>query len=389
MHDRSANRIIELSENREIIVVGAGKNGIQLAEYLLNKGVNIRSFFDNNRFLYSRTIFGLPVESPRKYEKGNWIYVISTEMPVRDELIEQLICLGIDKDNILVYYPTRSYEYLRSVDENEYQEIITEMFRENIGYDMSWEKPQTYNELINWEKIRINDDNRTWLADKVLVKEWVKDKIGERYLVKNIGVYKSVDEIDDEKLPPKYVLKMNNGSVRNIIVKNKDEIDFYKIKSQLSTWFEKNYAYEFLEMHYKNIVPQILCEEYLEEFENGAVDYKVYCFHGKPKFIQRIKNEHTELAKALFYDTEWNPQEFTHYYPIDDYVDRPVFLDDMLRLTQTLCKDFTHVRVDWFVFPDNTFLFGEMTFSSWAGIQKILPEKYDLLFGQLITNCDD
>lgn len=63
---------------------------------------------------------------------------------------------------------------------------------------------------------------------------------------------------------------------------------------------------------------------------------------------------------------------------------RPEKLDEMLKLSEILCKQFKHVRVDWYNMPDGRLLFSEMTFTTWAGLSKFVPEEYDLKFGELI-----
>lgn len=56
----------------------------------------------------------------------------------------------------------------------------------------------------------------------------------------------------------------------------------------------------------------------------------------------------------------------------------------MLELSEILCKDFDHVRVDWYNLPDGRVLFGEMTFSSGVGFAAWTPEEYDTIFGEMI-----
>ncbi len=56
----------------------------------------------------------------------------------------------------------------------------------------------------------------------------------------------------------------------------------------------------------------------------------------------------------------------------------------MIDLTCKLCKDFTHVRVDWFLLPEGDIKFGEMSFSSWSGLKRFSPKEYDYEFGRLI-----
>ena len=78
-------------------------------------------------------------------------------------------------------------------------------------------------------------------------------------------------------------------------------------------------------------------------------------------------------------------QPFSYGYPKDEIVaPRPEKLDEMLELSRKLCKQFNHVRVDWYNMPDGRVLFGEMTFTTWAGLRKFCPEEYDMEFGKLI-----
>lgn len=66
--------------------------------------------------------------------------------------------------------------------------------------------------------------------DKYLVSEWIKEKIGEKYLNELYGVWNSFEEIDINLLLQQFVLKTNHGCGNNIIVKNKTEIIIEEIK---------------------------------------------------------------------------------------------------------------------------------------------------------------
>lgn len=70
------------------------------------------------------------------------------------------------------------------------------------------------------------------LADKVKVREFVRDKIGSQYLTEMYGCWASADEIDFDLLPDSFVLKTNNGCASNIIVRGKNSIDIEKVKSK-------------------------------------------------------------------------------------------------------------------------------------------------------------
>lgn len=99
------------------------------------------------------------------------------------------------------------------------------MYYERFGKRINWENPTTYNEKINWEKLNVKDERRNKLADKLLVRDWIREQIGEKYLTRVYGVWNDANDIDFDKLPNAFALKLNNASGRNFIVKDKSQID--------------------------------------------------------------------------------------------------------------------------------------------------------------------
>jgi hypothetical protein len=92
------------------------------------------------------------------------------------------------------------------------------------------------------------------LADKYLVREWVKERIGEEYLIPLLGVYDKFDDIDFDKLPNQFVIKCNHGSGMNIIVKNKAELNLAEAKAKVDKWMSTNFAFCVgYELHYRDI----------------------------------------------------------------------------------------------------------------------------------------
>lgn len=387
MLKRSLNYVIKRAEESDkIIIVGAGKRGKELLNYLKKeRTIKIEGFFDNNEMITGSFIENFPITKPFK-ANGKCTYILAIDKrEYRNELCNQLLGLGIEKKNIIIYYGYRDYEYFCHLKEEYYEEEIKEMYYEKFGKKLNWDKPVTYNEKINWEKLNVKDERRTQLVDKYLVREWVKGKIGEKYLTKLWKVWDDAEDIDFEQLPNQFVLKLNNGSGRNIIVTNKSQIDQKKIRKQLKEWKENNFAFQSLEMQYKGIVPKIICEEYLEGVAENIYDYNIYCFHGEPAYIWCIKGSHRPGCQASFYNKEWELQPFSYGYPKDPVLaPRPEKLEEMLKLSRVLSKDFQHVRVDWYNLPNGRVLFGEMTFSTWSGLMHFEPEKYDTVFGSLI-----
>lgn len=68
-------------------------------------------------------------------------------------------------------------------------------------------------------------------------------KIGPEYLTPLLGVWKNFNEIDFNELPNEFVLKTNHSSGWNVIVKNKEKLNFTVEKLRFNRWIKKNYAF--------------------------------------------------------------------------------------------------------------------------------------------------
>ena len=163
----------------------------------------------------------------------------------------------------------KDYDYYRSLDPSQYEEELKDWYKRRTKKELDLENPKTFNEKIQWLKLYDSTPIKTKLADKYLVREWVKEKIGEEYLVPLLGVWDKFDDIDFDKLPDKFVLKCNHGCGWNLIVTDKSKIDKVEAKKKFDKWMNTNFAFcNGLELHYKNIQPKIIAEEYLEN--NGG-----------------------------------------------------------------------------------------------------------------------
>lgn len=299
-----------------------------------------------------------------------------------------------DFNRILTHYPKVKNILLKEVQKyNAYGPL-------QIPYKKDWEKwwsrtwqkpfnlsnPQTFNEKIQWIKLFDATPIKTRLADKYLVRDWVKEKIGEKYLIPLLGVYDKFEEIDFDKLPEKFVIKCNHGCAYNIIVKNKSKLDLTEVKAKLDKWMNDNFAYHSMEMHYRDIEPKIIIEKYIEnEGTEDLYDYKFWCFDGKVYYIQFLSERNLGGLKMAFYDRNWQKQNFVYSYPLDEKRNsKPNNLQHMIDLAEKLSAGFNHVRVDFYRLNDGKVLFGEMTFTTASGTCKWNDEKINRYFGDLI-----
>jgi len=285
-------------------------------------------------------------------------------------------------------YSIRKYQIQRDI-----VGLVKKLYKQKTGNDLDLTNPLTYNEKLQWIKLYWYDSLAALCADKLAVREYVKEK-GLGYILNDlIAVYDKVDEIDIKSLPEKFVLKANHGSGWNIICADKSKINWKKTKNLLQRWMHANYYYETCEWVYKDIKPKIICEKFLEDDSIGGLkDYKIFCFDGEPKLIQ-VDLDRNTIHKRNIYDLTWNYIPVSIKYPTapEIKVPKPANLDEMLLCAKVLSNGFPHVRVDFYSVNGKTF-FGELTFIHGAGYEKITPESYNLLMGSwfklpLINSC--
>ncbi len=267
------------------------------------------------------------------------------------------------------------------------EEIIKEQFSNALGYELNLENPRTFNEKLQWLKLYYHDPLMTKCADKYLVREFIKETIGEEYLIPLIGVWDRVEDIDFDSLPNQFVLKVNWGSGQNIIVKDKTKLDIEEVKNKLSLWLlpTSNHYYYSYEWCYKNIEPKIICEEYIEQMDGNLFDYKFHCFNGVPRHIGVFLYRNTPNFRSCYYNVNWQKEDYQFgYKKYDDEIMKPNKLYDMINISKILSNYFINVRVDFFE-VENKLYVGELTLYDGAGLDKFFNIEQDYKFGELLT----
>ena len=111
---------------------------------------------------------------------------------------------------------------------------IKKLYKKLMGKELNLKNPVTFNEKLNWIKLYDRRPEYTMMADKYRVRDYVKEKIGEEYLVPLLGVYERVEEIDFDALPNQFVLKCNHDS-EVVICRDKENNDFFCKKGKLNS----------------------------------------------------------------------------------------------------------------------------------------------------------
>lgn len=183
---------------------------------------------------------------------------------------------------------------------DEYVSALQDWFMKQTKKYLNIENPTTFNEKIQWLKLYDSTPLKAQTTDKYLVRDWVKKKIGEEYLIPLLGVYNSFDEIDFDSLPNKFVIKTNHSSGWNCVVTNKKNINIDELRAKFNLWLNTNFAFMFgFELHYKDIKPKIIIEKFIQNKSGILYDYKFWCFNGEPKYIQFRDDWKADLKMAF------------------------------------------------------------------------------------------
>lgn len=267
--------------------------------------------------------------------------------------------------NILLYLMNKNF--FKWIPDEKY---ITIKYKLEMNQKLNLKEPKTFNEKLQWLKLYDRKPEYTKMVDKYEAKKYVADIIGEEYIIPTLGVWDKFEDIDFTKLPNQFVLKPTHASGNVFICKNKDEIDYKKLKKTVQKWLKRNYYLVHREWPYKNVKPRIIAEEYMEDQIGELIDYKVYAFNGQCDYVMvcfdRIKGE----TKFIYYDRNWNiKKEFSKdgiKYGDTIKIEKPKNLGKMFEFAEILSKNIPFVRVDFYESNGNLYL-GELTFYPSAG----------------------
>ena len=181
------------------------------------------------------------------------------------------------------------------------------LYRIIMGRKLNLKNPKEYNEKLQWLKLNDRKPEYSTMVDKYEVRGYIEDLLGDKYLIPCLGIYDSVDDIDIDALPDRFVLKCTHDSGSVEICKDKSSFDIEGARHRLSQAMKRNYYATYREWPYKSVKPRIIAEGYLEGDGGDLKDYKVMCFNGEAKIIEVHENRFVEgkVHTQTFYDREW------------------------------------------------------------------------------------
>lgn len=255
---------------------------------------------------------------------------------------------------------------------------------------LNLKNPIDFNEKIQWLKLNYQIESILVASDKVKVEQILVEKNLSEYLIKRIGVFHSVKEIDWNQLPNQFVIKTNNASGTNIIIHDKKEVKINRIEKQLKKWLRINFSNYALEPQYQEMEPLILVEELIKTTE-PLKDYRFFCFNGKVEFLYvsidgEINSEGFSDKKVRkgYFDLNFNKLDFLKVNTTEfDNVKKPNNFFQMIKIAEILSEKIPFVRVDLYNVNGQIY-FGEMTFTPSSGFTDYYKDEVLLELGEKI-----
>jgi hypothetical protein len=270
-----------------------------------------------------------------------------------------------------------------------------------FGREANLTSPILFSEKITARKLFERRPIFTTISDKVLVRDYVADRIGHEFLPKVHLVCDRFEDIDFDRLPDEFVIKANHGCRWLSIVEDKKAFDRAAARKQFRRWLRDSYHLYSREYFYKNIQRKLLIEELLKESSGTPViDYKFFVYDGTTRFLLVTKRHFIGGERALtFFDR--NGQKFNvrgtglhklrsiaKARPPGDQREKPAIevtfpanFEQLSRVATELARGFDFLRVDLYN-PGGRILFGELTALPTGGVIGYEPAEFDRILGE-------
>ena len=272
---------------------------------------------------------------------------------------------------------------------------LKSLYKYRTGKKLNLKNPKGFNAKLQWIKLYDRNPLYTTMVDKYEVKKYIAEKIGEQYVIPNLGVWDKFEDIDFSSLPNQFVLKCTHDSGGLIICRDKSKLDIEKARANITSSLKSNYYYSSREWPYKNVKPRIIAEAYMDDFQpgeegygGGLTDYKFFCFNGEPKMLYISRGlENHKTAQISFYDLECNRMPFkrTDFAGIKGDIKKPQTIDEMIKIAEKLAKEVgcAFSRVDLYEINGKVY-FSEFTFFPCSGLIPFDPPEWDEKIGEWV-----
>lgn len=274
---------------------------------------------------------------------------------------------------------------IKLISKKKYVEL---QYRYITHHKLNIDNPKRYTEKLQYLRLYVYPKNPlvSKCAGRVGVRDYLKEKGLEEYLIPVYGIYDKFEDIDFDKLPNCFVMKCSHGSAMNYICYDKSKIDYTALKKKFNKWLKTNYGKKTVELHYSPIKPQIIIEKLMLDNGELPTEYKIHVFNGEAKSLYVVTGRGKDIRYNNYY-IDWTPfdgSQFNGWKKTDYPLKKPANFENMALLSEKIAKDFPFVRVDLYNINGKIY-FGEMTFTPAKGTLILDDDNADFEMGEWLN----
>jgi TupA-like ATPgrasp len=240
-------------------------------------------------------------------------------------------------------------------------------------------RPKLFNDKIAW---RITFDRRDFISascDKLQTKEQIRITCPEVSIPETLAVFMELSEMRNFDLTGDWVLKEIAGTGQVYFGHgNPTPDECAEIAELLDVWKVKSDRLRKREWSYRNLSRGYLIERRISSEE--LADFKFHTFDGVVRFMS-FNNGRKDGFRHAIYSPEgdllpiqWGPQLPDNLEPLPDT------FQVMREYAQKIGQGIDYMRIDFYS-HENEIYFGELTPCVGAGMARMEPREYELLFG--------
>jgi hypothetical protein len=258
---------------------------------------------------------------------------------------------------------------------------IRARYQRQFGMVLPLDYPRSFREKLFVRMIRLH---RQWhcttlMSDKLAVRRYVRQCIGEAYLSRIAWVGAHPDQAPLEQYSyGGWIAKTNHGCGGHRLVVPGDQS---ALRKHLCQQLKQNYYWMALEAQYFHIPPKLYLEQLVQGLNQPPpLSYRLWCFGG---CVELIQVDDSSLVNP-FYDRCWAKVNLSYRHGAEptSHWSAPVNLKQMLQVAETLAAPFGFVRVDLYNLGERL-VFSELTFTPLAGDLWLTPSSWDHDLGAL------
>jgi hypothetical protein len=263
--------------------------------------------------------------------------------------------------------------------------VMRKQYFQRHGFYPDLQNPKDLSEKTLWLKLHDRSALHSLCADKIRARGYVASQLGPEVIIPEILVSYDAADINPETITAeRFVIKTNHDQGGIFICRDRASFDWDEARRKIAKRLTINKYYEFREHQYKSIRPGILVEDYVTGDRGSVCEFKFYCFHGEPKFVQVVPDRFGD-RRETFYDMDWRRMHFSGPAPLIEHdLPRPPGFEALQRDAAILSEPFLFCRIDFLVGTVDRPWFGEITFHHGAGLIRFQPKEFERAFGDMI-----